>query len=642
MSSIQILPDNVSNKIAAGEVIERPASVVKELVENALDAHATKIAVRIERAGTRLISVSDNGDGMDPDDAMLCFEQHATSKIRSEEDILHIASFGFRGEAMPSIASISRMTVRTRRKESREGFQVSVNGGIMANSEPVGCAPGTETTVRELFFNVPARRKFLKSNATEERHIIETISVISLAHPETAFELVVDGRIVIASGGAPELMPRIRDIFGRDLADAMIRVEKQTALLRVDGYITKRGVTRPTRQEQRIFVNARPVDALPVYRGIREGCGPMLEKGRYQPAVLFLTLDPTLVDVNVHPAKREVRFRNEFEIVATIRDAVAEAVARAARLDNPFLNPDAYVRTSDPSNPAEKSPFSHPVSADGEEHPGEKSQEQSMPEKNVSRMSLKNVILSAKIDYRPISVRTPSVPPSPDLFTPKEIETPEEPAAASVPSPSNSVPEAASSLKNREFPVLNDLKVLGFLENTYIVATMPDGLVLIDQHAAHERVLFERITHRAGQTLSQRLLIPITLELSRADCAFIDKNREIFETLGFDADGMGGNTVKLNTIPAALKQDNAGGMFREILSILTEDGTFGGRTDAAALAKAACTAAVKAHDVLTPEECGALLAQMAQCELPFCCPHGRPTIINISIRELERRFGRKI
>ena len=252
MSFIKILSDQVSNKIAAGEVIERPASVVKELVENALDAHAKRITVRVERAGQRLISVTDDGDGMDSDDALLCFEPHATSKIATEEDIFHIHSFGFRGEAMPSIASVARVTLRTRRRDSQEGFQVSITGGTLGETMPVGCAPGTETTVRDLFFNVPARRKFLKSNSTEERHITEIMSLISLAHPDVAFELTLDGRKIISSGAGDDLMPRIRDIYGRDLADAMVKVDYDSGRIHIEGCITNHRLYRIKLYGQRI------------------------------------------------------------------------------------------------------------------------------------------------------------------------------------------------------------------------------------------------------------------------------------------------------------------------------------------------------------------------------------------------------
>ncbi len=648
MSIIKVLPDHVSNKIAAGEVIERPASVVKELVENALDAHAKRISIRIERAGQRLISVSDDGDGMDHDDAILCFEAHATSKITTEEDILHIRSFGFRGEAMPSIASVSRMTVRTRKRGSQEGIQVTVLGGIMQDTLPVGCAPGTETTVRDLFFNIPARKKFLKSNSTEERHITEIVSLISLAHPDVAFELSMDNRTIISSGTGEDLMPRIRDIYGRDLADAMVPVEHETERIRIRGFITKRGVTRPTRQDQRIFVNDRPVESLPIYRGIKEGCGPMLDKGRYHPAVLFLYLDPALVDINVHPAKREVRFRNEFELAMTVRDAVAEALSEAARSDNTFLirpfgQPVQTVLPREESEPEESHPPEIPlpdrkntISVPSSPSTDFRTQPFS-PQPAAPRTSFDRILLAAKVDYRPIGVL--QVRTVPDLFREQEdsASTIRETLRDSV----NPADSAQSIPPPRSFPERGELKVLGFFENAYIIATMKDSIVLIDQHAAHERVLYEKLLKKSSGTLSQKLLIPISLDLSRAECRFIEKNHEIFESLGFEVDTFGENTVKLNAIPAAMRQDNAGGVFQDILARITEDGTFSGRTDAPKLAQAACKAAVKAHDKLNMEECTALLDQMAQCDLPFCCPHGRPTIINLSRNEIERRFGRR-
>lgn len=638
MSIIRILPEQVSNQIAAGEVIERPASVVKELVENALDAHAKRIIVRVERAGQKLISVSDDGDGMDPDDALLCFEAHATSKISSEEDIQHIRSFGFRGEAMPSIASVSKMTIRTRKRDAQEGVQVTVNGGSMIENLPVGCAPGTETSVRDLFYNIPARRKFLKSNATEERHITEIMSLITLAHPDTSFELTLDGRKIISSGAGEDLMPRIRDIYGRDLADSMTAIEHDTGRIRLSGFITKRGVTRPSRQEQRIFVNGRPVESLPVYRGIKDGCGPMLDKGRYHPALIFITLDPAMVDINVHPAKREVRFRNEFELYCAVRDAVAEALKKAARENTPFL-----------SDSPEQDNISQPLRFDPEEflkrqaqaplpesdEPiGEKREERIM-EKTVPQPvippkgSFERAMFSALVNYRPIGV-PPQKQEMHDLF-----REPEETVQQETP-PVPEIPAGTSA-----FPGRKGIRILGFLDETYIVAVMKDSLILIDQHAAHERVMYEKLLSMRDDTVSQKLLIPVTLDLSRAECRFIEKNLDLFLKLGFEAETFGETSIKLNAIPAVMRQDNAGGVFRDLVSSITQENTVSARLDASALAQAACKAAVKAHDKLTLSECDALLDQMALCKLPFCCPHGRPTVINISLAEIERRFGRK-
>ncbi len=322
MSKIQLLTERIYNKIAAGEVVERPASVLKELLENSLDAGALRITVAVRQGGEQLISVTDDGEGMDPDDAILCFEAHATSKIKTEKDLFAITSFGFRGEAMPSIASVAKVTLHTRRRDSAEGFEVVINGGKMLASAPFGCAPGTEVVVRDLFFNTPARKKFLRSRATEEKHIAEMITNISLAHPEIGFELTFDGRPFLSSPAAKDPVPRIRALFGRDYADAMIPVSGSEHGITVNGFIARRSFTRPTRMEQRIFVNGRPVESQAVYRGIREGCGPTLDKGRYQPCILFLSLDPSRVDVNVHPAKREVRFSSDYEVTGSVRSAV--------------------------------------------------------------------------------------------------------------------------------------------------------------------------------------------------------------------------------------------------------------------------------------------------------------------------------
>ena len=325
MSRIHLLTEQVCNKIAAGEVVERPASVVKELIENALDAEATRISVMVEQAGRKLISVRDNGCGMDEEDALLCLESHATSKIKNEEDIFAISSFGFRGEAIPSIASVSRFTIRTRTKEKPAGTEVVIHAGKFISNVPAGCAPGTEVIVRDLFYNLPARKKFIRSDATEERHILECVMNLALANPAVAFELKLDGRTVISSPSAETLTPRVRDLFGKSYADALFPVRHSDFGISVSGFISRRSFTRNSRGDQRIFVNGRCIEAQAVYRGIREGYGPM-DAGRYPAALLFLTLDPKDVDVNVHPAKREVRFRKEYEIVAAVRSAVTKAL----------------------------------------------------------------------------------------------------------------------------------------------------------------------------------------------------------------------------------------------------------------------------------------------------------------------------
>ena len=300
MSFIQILPENVSNRIAAGEVIERPASVVKELLENSIDAGATEITVFIENAGVKHISISDNGCGMDADDALLCFEQHATSKIHSVEDISQVLTMGFRGEAMPSIASVARVRLKSRRSDSLEGNEVIVEGGKFISQTPAGCAVGTQISIRDLFFNTPARKKFLRSGKTEEKHIIEMVTQQALARQDISFSLRIDSSEVLASRGGNSLLPRLQDIFGKAYRNAMLPLDYEGSGIKISGYIAKHGYTKTSRKEQRAYINKRPVESPEIYRGIRNGYESLVMKGCFPPTVIFLEIAPDRVDCNVH------------------------------------------------------------------------------------------------------------------------------------------------------------------------------------------------------------------------------------------------------------------------------------------------------------------------------------------------------
>ena len=651
MSKIRQLSDEVCNKIAAGEVVERPASIVKELVENSLDAGARKITVTIEDGGRRSISVADDGEGMDADDALLCLDPHSTSKISSEADIFGIASFGFRGEAIPSIAAVTRLTIRTRRRETPEGVEVFIAGGKAVTEKPAGCPPGTEVCARDLFFNVPARKNFLRTVATEERHIVEILSNIALAHHDVAFILKADGRILLSTPSAPSILPRISEFFGREYANALLPFSRTERGITVNGFIARRGFTRNSRAEQRIFVNARPVESAPVYRAIKEACGPMLERGRFQPALIFLTMPPGSVDVNVHPTKREVRFRNEFDVIAAVRTAVSTTLRTN----------DAVIPVTDEgmNDPAETASRLFPDFApdmqthDFPPYSGETPQRNPAPAPVPASgivTSVESLLESARVGYRvlgpmlhapfgnaPAAQNTNCTAPQAE-----DAELPIPPEERQ--NPSENEPRPDFRLVAEDAPATDfggtGLRLLGVLENSYIVAAIPGGLVLIDQHAAHERVLFERILNGIDGTLSQKLLMPITIELSPADMAYVVRNLHEFENIGFEIEPFGRNTVKLNSIPAAIKQENVGGFFHDMLARIGEIGA-GQRLATDTLARAACKAAVKAHDRLSLQEAAALIEQMSHCALPYSCPHGRPTMLNISISEIERRFGRK-
>ncbi|HBC86509.1 MAG TPA: DNA mismatch repair endonuclease MutL [Lentisphaeria bacterium] len=592
MGCIKILPDSISNRIAAGEVIERPASVVKELVENSIDSDAGKITVQIENSGTRLISVTDNGRGMDPDDALLCLEPHATSKISHAEDINRIYTLGFRGEALPSIASVSRLRLRTRRHEDIEGTEVIVEGGKFSDSVPVGCAPGTEINVRDLFFNTPARKKFLHSKSTEERHIQETLWSLALGHPAIAFELIIDGKTVFSSPADKSLAPRIQTFFGREMLENLIPVLNESTSCKISGFIARHGFTKNSRREQRVFVNTRPVESPASFAGIRDGFGSLSNDGRYPPVFLFLEMDPALVDVNVHPAKREVRFRESRDVSSFISGSIRDALRNSQ-------SPTVSVS---------------------------------------SELPLRTILAGASISYEPRkTVQDSMINPGKKIGP--QIQFPEALSAIQASSGPKTVPE----MERQETSSVSELGILAFLDETYILASSGNGLVIIDQHAAHERVMFEKIlgTARDNGVLSQKLLIPVTVELSRSEVMFLQKNKEQFQKLGFEFESFGANTMIISSIPGGIRQDNLKGLFSDMLSTLAEEGRTGGKVDETAIARAACRNSVKAHDTLSPHEAKSLLQQLSMCELPFSCPHGRPVIINISYKELEKRFGRR-
>ena len=531
-------------------------------------------------------------------------------------------------------------------------MEVFIAGGKAVTEKPAGCPPGTEVIARDLFFNVPARRNFLRTVATEERHIVEILSNIALAHHDVAFVLKADGRILLSTPAAPSILPRIGEFFGREYAGALLPFSRTERGITVNGFIARRGFTRNSRAEQRIFVNARPVESAPVYRAIKEACGPMLERGRFQPALIFLTMPPGSVDVNVHPTKREVRFRNEFDVVAAVRTAVSTALRTN----------DAVIPVTDEgmNDPAETSARLFPDFApDVQERHEEKTHcgPAPVPASGIVT-SVESLLESARVGYRVLGpmLNTPfrQQPADGNRFSPAGTAPTQAPRTedADLPLPPEQTAEQADPSEPRpDFRLVAEdapatdfggtgLRLLGVLENSYIVAAIPGGLVLIDQHAAHERVLFERILNGVDGTLSQKLLMPITIELSPADMAYVARNLHEFENVGFEIEPFGRNTVKLNAIPAAIKQENVCGFFQDMLARIGELGA-GQRLATDTLARAACKAAIKAHDRLSLQEAAALIEQMSHCALPYSCPHGRPTMLNISISEIERRFGRK-
>ena len=647
MSKIKVMSTALSNRIAAGEVIERPASVVKELVENSIDAGSSFISVEIERAGSRLIAVTDNGCGMDSIDARLSLEQHGTSKLLSEDDLDHIMTLGFRGEAIPSIASVSRFTMQTRTADSHEGTRIDCSGGEDIKVSPCGGSVGTRIEVRDIFFNLPARKKFLKSAATEEHHIEEMMILLAIGHPEIGFRLQLDNRVAFHTPPAKQQQQRLRELFGKSFVDKMLFFEHTENGLHISGCTAVPGFTRPSRRDQRVFINSRPVEAQAVYRGIKEGYATLAEPGRYNPAVLFIDMPPEELDVNVHPAKREVRFKSEYIISRAVASAISAALRRQRE-------PEAFSESSLPISG--KLPLSLVLDAaevryqvadsvqdplDGLcfDTPAKKIE----PEKEITFLQPSSAPITEK------AVTPPEVEP----VIPPEVEKVEKiVSVVPDPPPSAEVPVAPSmrgiAQNAWEAPAAFSgnwpTAIIGVFDQTYILADSPGGLVLIDQHAAHERVMFERLMDAANNSavIQQRLLLPEVLELPRQEMSLLFAHKELFERFGFDIERAGGNTVLLNAIPQNFgKCKDIAGFFADMFHELGENSSVSSSVRPENLARAACRAAVKAHDQLDRKAMEILLEDLKNCRQGTLCPHGRPTMVTLSLKEIEKRFQRR-
>ena len=652
MSKIKVMSTALSNRIAAGEVIERPASVVKELVENSIDAGSTFISVEVERAGSRLIAVTDNGCGMDAEDARLSLEQHGTSKLLSEEDLEHIMTLGFRGEALPSIASVSRFTLRTRTADSAEGCSICCEGGENLIQTPCGGAVGTRIEVRDLFFNLPARKKFMKSAATEEHHIEEIMIMLAIAHPETGFRLQIDNRIAFHTPASSSQEFRLRELFGKSFTDKMLFFEHTENGLHISGCAAAPGFTRPSRRDQRVFINSRPVEAQAVYRGIKEGYATLAEPGRYNPVVLFIDMPPEELDVNVHPAKREVRFKSEYVISRAVASAISAALRRTRETDCAPAPEDLPL--------SGKLPLALVLdAAEIRYQVADKIQEQP-DELHFDQIPRPEAPPEKKFPVPPPLSRQDSLPEAADTVksqdAPVELPMPEPDVKISLPieaSPAVGAPQPVPSLRGSagrmweqpaSFSGNWPQAILGVFDNTYILASSSAGLVLIDQHAAHERVMFERFLDEAARSaiVRQPLLIPEVLDLPRPEISLLLSYRDDFERFGFDIEPAGGNTVMLNAIPQNFgKCRDAAGFFADMLHELRENSELKSAVKPENIARAACRAAVKAHDLLDRSAMERLLSDLKQCRQGTLCPHGRPTMITISTGEIEKRFQRK-
>lgn len=608
MGKIRVLSDQVASQVAAGEVIERPASLVKELVENSLDAGATRIWVEFARGGSRLVSVRDDGSGMDREDALLCLERHATSKIRSAGDLALVRSMGFRGEALPSIASVSHFRLLTREPSADVGTEVIVSGGRVESVHETGAPAGTQIEVRDLFFNLPARRKFLRGEETEAAHIIHGLQAVALANPSVAFECRRDGRTVLSYPRAENLAVRIRDVLG---ADHLARLTEITPFegegFRLSGFLARPRQGRRDRLHQFVIMNGRPIACPAVQQPLREAYADALERGSHPICVLSVDMDPQLVDTNVHPAKREVRLRQP----EALRRAVFEA-ARAA------LTP-TRERTAPPAPPAPARQIFTP----------QKIQQSLVLE---ARAPAAPIPPAPSREVSPLPSREPvgaARPPAP-VEPPAPVQPqPGAPARISPPAPAEPPPDR--------------YRFLGSLEGGYLVLEGDEGLVLVDASAAGERILFENLMRQIeeGEVSSQRLLIPAIVELPPREHAWVADHLDDLRASGFLVEPFGGSSLKIEGLPASAPDRDAGALLHDIASALRAAGKLSrGRAVREALVRSVCRLAASERTLVDEPRALRLIAGLLRCELPYASPSGRPTMIQFSFAELARKFGR--
>ena len=684
MSKIRVLPDYLSNQIAAGEVVERPASVAKELVENAIDAGATSITLDVESGGRRLLKVSDNGEGMVRDDAVLAFERHATSKISKSEDLAAIATLGFRGEALASIASVARVELTTKTEAASAATRVVIEGGKMRDVKDAAHPRGTTLTVRDLFFNVPARRKFLRSEATESFHLTNLVTHYALAHPEIALTLTNNGREVLRAAPANDLRERAYQIFGAEFLDNLLEVNGgNPQIAHVVGFVSAPRDRRTSRDAQYLFVNGRFVRDRLISRALSEGYRSVLPHGVYPAALLFIELPLEEVDVNVHPAKTEVRFRRAAAVADAVREAVRSALASAGfvRAEPSPEEPTSFTpgdpdRSVNRMSAAASQSSANPAVVD----PGQMgrvssfdtdiNQPASQPRIEFADSSFQDEAwlsqpLNEVDQSKPDTVRDLDAIMRQELAA--QTVTPDAPIAIEVggddsldcggltplsqvtlPQPAKALPPLNSADKfAREVAVESlsrNIRPLGQLDESFIIATDDEGLLLIDQHVAHERILFDkyRALESARTSESQQLLIPETFDLTPAQAAVFDTVASELESYGFELMRLSGRTVAIKAAPADLPAGEARNMLAEILDTVDAEKKGSAREtlrdDIAA--SLACHAAIKVNMPLTPEKMRWLIDRLLKTSSPTTCPHGRPVILRLATRDILKGFHR--
>lgn len=596
MSIIKVLNDIVASKIAAGEVVERPASVVKELVENSLDAGASKISVDVEGGGRRLIRVADNGSGMGREDALLCLERHATSKINDITDLEKLSTLGFRGEALPSIVSVSRTVIDTRRAEDSFGTRVVIEGGVLKNVTEIGLDAGTVVEVRNLFYNVPARRKFLRTEDTELTHIKRILYDVAVSSTGIHVTLASDGREIFSFRGAEDRMEMLRQVLGETMARLMVPFDFAVEGVEIEGYLGKPDAARNSPVHQYIVLNGRPIVSKSFSRTMRDGYGPTLARGLYPSFVLYVTTDPARVDVNVHPTKREVKIHREYAMMQALRENVALTIQSM---------PAAPDLDTDRRHYIDFSPNARPVSI------------YDVPDHRWHRDVPKGQ----------------GVVPEAGSQTALDLSSSDTVRSTVPPAVSGGV---------RGDDIVFDSPVFWQLKERYIFSTIKEGAIIIDQHVAHERILFEEILgHFKGKEASaQQLLFPVVVDFPAADYDVLEPMLPFLNRIGFGVREFGERSVMVDAMPSWHKGDDAEAIFSEYIDEMRMHGRITSGYIEKLAAAVACRSAIKSGAPLSQEEMQYLVDRLFATSSPFVCPHGRPIVVKLTLAELDRRFGR--
>ena len=643
MTSIHILDDITVDKIAAGEVVERPASVIKELVENSIDAHADKIEVEILAGGTSFMRVTDNGDGMDNQNARLAILRHATSKIKQVDDLMSIDTLGFRGEALPSIAAVSRFNLITRRPQDDLGTTIKLTGGRIDEIEDMGCNIGTTIKVEDLFFNVPARKKFLKTTTTEANKINDFIIKLALSKPNIAFKLINNNKIAITTPGNGSLYDAIECIYGAKVSEELLPIEAITDDIKVTGFISKPAIIRSSRSWQTFVINGRVVNSRIISKAIDNAYHSLLPKSGYPFVILNIEINKRTIDINVHPQKAEIKFEDESLLFKTIYHAVLEAIKPS---DNQALS-DFAIPVTDKALHIEKT-VPEQINIDLSENMPSTSAN-SFKQNSINHISsLKNNTTPLTADLNKFRQARETLHPN---LSNHHSNTIQETAIQDYQTNTTTKPQTDINISSSEnltdcstqlLKEAVNLTPIGQIDTCFIVAQGPNGgMYIIDQHAAHERILYDKFAKQTERIPVQPLLMHLFLDVNNSELTLIEENQQILYDLGFNVELAGQNQIRLKEVPADIKPQESEDIFREILISLSQLHTpTPQEIRHSCLAMTACKAAIKAGDILNITQMKIILNELAQTTLPYTCPHGRPTIIKFSTYDLEKMFKR--